>query len=89
VVGEDRSYAPAWEALGQRYYFDSLYGGGGESMFQRSNAAYEQALALDPKGCSPKEFKARFAMLGLTLPPSLGTELYVNLNPFPVDNRGQ
>ncbi|MGA7401006.1 MAG: protein kinase [Candidatus Sulfotelmatobacter sp.] len=48
VVGEDRSYAPAWEALGQRYYFDSLYGGGGESMFQRSNAAYERALALDP-----------------------------------------
>ncbi|HKN15555.1 MAG TPA: protein kinase [Candidatus Sulfotelmatobacter sp.] len=48
VVGEDRNYAPAWEALGQRYYFDSLYGGGGESMFQRSNAAYERALALDP-----------------------------------------
>jgi TolB-like protein len=48
VVGEVRNYAPAWEALGQRYYFDSLYGGGGESMFQRSNAAYERALALDP-----------------------------------------
>jgi serine/threonine protein kinase/tetratricopeptide (TPR) repeat protein len=48
VVGEDRSYAPAWEALGQRYYFDSLYGGGGEAMFQRSNAAYERALSLDP-----------------------------------------
>jgi tetratricopeptide (TPR) repeat protein len=48
VVGEDPSYAPAWEALGQRYYFDSYYGGGGETMFQRSNAAYERALALDP-----------------------------------------
>ena len=48
VVGEDRNYAPAWEALGQRYYFDSLYGGGGEAMFQRSNAAYERALSLDP-----------------------------------------
>ncbi len=48
VVGEDRSYAPAWEALGQRYYFDSIYGGGGEAMFQRSNAAYERALSLDP-----------------------------------------
>jgi hypothetical protein len=57
-------------------------------MFQRSNAAYEQALALDPNECSPKEFKARFAMLGLT-PPTPGTELYINLNPFPVDNRGQ
>ncbi len=48
VVGEDPGYAPAWEALGQRYYFDSSYGGGGETMFQRSNAAYERAIALDP-----------------------------------------
>jgi TolB-like protein len=48
AVGIDSSYAPAWEALGQRYYFDSLYGGGGEEMFQRSNHAYERALTLDP-----------------------------------------
>ncbi len=48
VVGEDPGYAPAWEALGQRCYYDSIYGGGGEQMFQRSNAAYERALALDP-----------------------------------------
>ena len=48
VVGEDRNYAPAWEALGQRYYFDSVFGGGGEAMFQRSSAAYERALSLDP-----------------------------------------
>jgi TolB-like protein len=48
VVGEDPSYAPGWEALGLRYYYDSVYGGGGEAMFQRSNSAYERALALDP-----------------------------------------
>ncbi len=48
AVGIDPSYAPAWEALGQRYYFDSLYGGGGEAMFQRSNSAYERAVTLDP-----------------------------------------
>ena len=48
AVGIDSSYAPAWEALGQRYYFDSIYGGGGETMFQRSNAAFERALSLDP-----------------------------------------
>ena len=47
-VGIDPSYAPAWEALGQRYYFDSAYGGGGEEKFQRSNAAYERAIGLDP-----------------------------------------
>ena len=48
AVGIDPTYAPAWEALGQRYYFDSLYGGGGEEMFQRSNSAYERAISLDP-----------------------------------------
>jgi serine/threonine protein kinase len=48
AVGIDPSYAPAWEALGQRYYWDSIYGGGGESVFQRSNSAYERALSLDP-----------------------------------------
>jgi eukaryotic-like serine/threonine-protein kinase len=48
VVASDPGYAPAWEALGKRYYFGSDYGGGGETMFQKSNAAYERALALDP-----------------------------------------
>jgi TolB-like protein len=48
VVGVDPGYAPAWEALGLRYYYDSYFGGGGEAMFQRSNSAYERALALDP-----------------------------------------
>ena len=48
AVGIDPTYAPAWEALGQRYYFDSLFGGGGETMFQRSNSAYERAVTLDP-----------------------------------------
>jgi TolB-like protein len=48
AVGIDNSYAPAWEALGQRYNFDSVYGGGGEDVFQKSNAAYERAVTLDP-----------------------------------------
>ncbi len=48
AVGIDPTYAPAWEALGQRYYFDSIFGGGGETMFQRSNSAYERAVSLDP-----------------------------------------
>jgi serine/threonine protein kinase len=47
AVGIDSSYAPAWEALGQRYYFDSTYGGGGEDAFQRSNSAFERAISLD------------------------------------------
>jgi serine/threonine protein kinase/tetratricopeptide (TPR) repeat protein len=48
VVGVDPGYAPAWEALGLRYYYDSYYGGGGEQMFQRSNMAFEKATGLDP-----------------------------------------
>ena len=48
AVGIDPSYAPAWEALGQRYYFDSTFGDGGEDKFQKSNAAFERAIALDP-----------------------------------------
>ena len=48
AVGIDPSYAPAWEALGQRYYYDSTFGGGGEEVFQKSNSAYERAISLDP-----------------------------------------
>jgi eukaryotic-like serine/threonine-protein kinase len=48
VVKSDPNYAPAWEALGLRYYYDYSYSNGGEEMFARSNAAYERALALDP-----------------------------------------
>jgi serine/threonine protein kinase/TolB-like protein len=47
-VAIDPTYAPAWEALGQRYNFDATYGGGGEDAFQRSNNAYERAIAIDP-----------------------------------------
>ncbi len=48
AVGMDPAYAPAWGALGHRYYYDSQYSDGGEAMFQRSNAALERAVALDP-----------------------------------------
>jgi TolB-like protein len=48
AVALDANYAPAWEALGQRYYYDATYSTGGEAMFQKSSAAYERALALDP-----------------------------------------
>ncbi len=47
-VGLDPAYAPAWAALGRRYYLDSQYADGGEAAFQKSNAALDRALALDP-----------------------------------------
>jgi serine/threonine protein kinase/tetratricopeptide (TPR) repeat protein len=48
AVGLDPTYAPAWNALGFRYYYDSQYAGGGEVMFQRAKVALERAQALDP-----------------------------------------
>ncbi len=48
AVGLDPTYAPAWDAVALRYHYDSAYSNGGEAAFQRSNAAFERALALDP-----------------------------------------
>jgi eukaryotic-like serine/threonine-protein kinase len=48
AVALDSNYAPTWEALGRRYYFDAIYSDGGEVGYQRSNAAYKHALALEP-----------------------------------------
>ncbi|MGA7685390.1 MAG: protein kinase [Terriglobales bacterium] len=48
AVQLDPNYAPTWEALGHRYYYDAVYSGGGPEGYQRSNAAYQKALALEP-----------------------------------------
>jgi serine/threonine protein kinase len=48
VVQVDPTYAPAWEQLGLRCYYDADYSDGGETMFQRSNEACERAVSLDP-----------------------------------------
>lgn len=47
-VGLDPTYAPAWDALGMRYYYDAEYGNGGAQAYQRSGSAFERAVALDP-----------------------------------------
>jgi TolB-like protein/Flp pilus assembly protein TadD len=48
AVGLDPDYAPAWNALGDRYYYDGQYGGGGVPAFERARTALERALSLDP-----------------------------------------
>ena len=48
VTSSDPNYAPAWEELGLRYYYDSQYADGGEEMFQKSTQAFERAVSLDP-----------------------------------------
>src|ERR1700747_2799854 len=48
AVGLDPTCAPAWDALGLRYYYDSQYAHGGEDAFDRSTTAHERATVLDP-----------------------------------------
>jgi eukaryotic-like serine/threonine-protein kinase len=48
AVQVDSSFAPAWSALGRRLYYDASYSSGGQSIMERSNAAFEKALSIDP-----------------------------------------
>jgi len=47
-VGLDPSYAPAWSALGKRYYYDEEYSPGANGIMSRTEPALRRALALDP-----------------------------------------
>jgi serine/threonine protein kinase/TolB-like protein len=52
AVAMDPFYAPAWEVLGRRYYFDAVYGNGGEASYQKSSAALQRAMSLEPSRIS-------------------------------------
>ncbi len=58
AVAMDPNYAPAWEWLGRRYYFDAIYGNGGAAQYDKSNAAYRKALSLEPGRVSAAGFLA-------------------------------
>jgi TolB-like protein/tetratricopeptide (TPR) repeat protein/predicted Ser/Thr protein kinase len=47
-VGLDPSFAPAWSALGKRYYYEEEYGVGGGGVMARTEPALRRAVALDP-----------------------------------------
>ncbi|HZQ26022.1 MAG TPA: protein kinase [Terriglobales bacterium] len=47
-VGLDPSYAPAWSALGKRYYYEEEYGIGANATMTRTIPALRRALSLDP-----------------------------------------
>jgi eukaryotic-like serine/threonine-protein kinase len=47
-VGLDPSFAPAWSALGKRYYYEEEYGIGATGTMSRTEPALRRALALDP-----------------------------------------
>jgi len=53
AVGLDSTYAPAWDALGVRYHYDSAYSDGGDAAFQRALAGFSRALTLDPNYINP------------------------------------
>ena len=44
----DPDFAPGWRFLGLRYYYDALYGGGGEVPYRKAKQCYERSLELDP-----------------------------------------
>ncbi|MBV9086317.1 MAG: hypothetical protein JOY79_02430 [Acidobacteriaceae bacterium] len=48
AVQLDSTYAPAWDALGRRYYYDATFANGGKPVMDKSSQAYEVALSLDP-----------------------------------------
>jgi TolB-like protein len=48
-VALDSSYAPAWNALGERYYYDGTYSNGGSPAIEKARAAYGRALQADPQ----------------------------------------
>ena len=47
-VGLDPSFAPAWSALGKRYYYEEQYGVGATGTMSRTLPTLRRALALDP-----------------------------------------
>jgi len=47
-VGLDSTFAPAWSALGKRYYYEEEYGVGATGTMTRSGPTLRRALALDP-----------------------------------------
>jgi eukaryotic-like serine/threonine-protein kinase len=47
-VGLDSTFAPAWSALGKRYYYEEEYGVGATGTMSRTRPAMQRALSLDP-----------------------------------------
>ena len=47
-VGLDSTFAPAWSALGKRYYYEEEYGIGATGVMARTLPTLRRALALDP-----------------------------------------
>jgi len=53
----DSGYAPAWVALGERYYAEADAGAGGRAMFNKAVEAFERAHQLDPQLLSAATYR--------------------------------
>ncbi|HEY8847784.1 MAG TPA: protein kinase [Thermoanaerobaculia bacterium] len=53
AVAIDPTYAPAWNALSTRAYFDAEYSNGGDRALERSEVAASRALSIDPDFVDP------------------------------------
>jgi len=53
----DPGYAPAWVALGERYYAEADAGAGGRAMFNKAVEAFERAHQLDPQLLSAATYR--------------------------------
>jgi DNA-binding winged helix-turn-helix (wHTH) protein/serine/threonine protein kinase len=53
AVARDTGYAPAWVALGRRYYVEGRYARDDAAMISRYSDALERAVALDPDYIAP------------------------------------
>lgn len=55
AVKLDPTYAPAWDALGRRYYFEAVYAQGGPDVYKKSDEAFQKALDLEPSRMTAAE----------------------------------
>ncbi len=55
AVKLDPTYAPAWDALGRRYYFEAVYAQGGPEVYKKSDQAFQRALNLEPSRMTAAE----------------------------------
>jgi TolB-like protein len=82
AVELDPQYAPAWNALGKRYYNDGSYALGGPAALARARAAFEKARSLDPELEEPVEQLAVLQVEGGDIPGGYRTASeFVRLRP--------
>jgi hypothetical protein len=66
-VGLDPTFAPAWSALGKRYYDEEEYGAGATASMRRADPTLRRALALDQEAKAMVEKRPQSGIAHFTL----------------------